>query len=191
MPPIRIGAGIFSLTAVLKPIFTLKFRRFSFEFIVQMATAARWEDDGDWELINDDGFVYKRRKRSCPDPTIAASTSAPPPPDPAVEERNLRQRKKSVLLKLKERFQKEILQWEHLSNTLSEMQKKAQIAQPQMPQNHAASVSSLLPAESTVSQCRGIVDELLSQVVLGFVPPIVLQSVDILGFESIYIDFVG
>lgn len=80
--------------------------------------------DEDWELINDDGFVYKRLKRLRVDPTV--STSVTPPPDPAVEERNRKERKKTILLKLKTRYQQEIHQWEHLSNTLKALQERTQ-----------------------------------------------------------------
>ncbi|CAI9260782.1 unnamed protein product [Lactuca saligna] len=81
--------------------------------------------DEDWELINDDGFVYKRPKRLRVDPTVSTS-SVTPPPDPAVEERNRKERKKTILLKLKTRYQQEIHQWEHLSNTLKALQERTQ-----------------------------------------------------------------
>ncbi|KAH7850935.1 hypothetical protein Vadar_004770 [Vaccinium darrowii] len=51
-----------------------------------MAAADMEEDE--CELFNDDGFVYKRKKRPALDPT-----AAPPPPDPAAEE-NFRGRMK-------------------------------------------------------------------------------------------------
>ncbi|CAI9763172.1 unnamed protein product [Fraxinus pennsylvanica] len=130
-----------------------------------MSTAQR-EDDEEWELINDDGFVYKRKKRSRLDP----ASSAAPPPDPAVEEKNRRRRKKRALLKLRDKYLKEIRQWELLSNTLKEMQENAN---EQMQKRRevdstscfdGASSSNLPTAQSTSgSTHRRLIDELFSQ----------------------------
>ncbi|CAH8266954.1 unnamed protein product [Arabidopsis lyrata] len=83
------------------------------------------DGDEDWELYNDDGFVYKRKKRSRI--ADAEETLKPPDPelDPVVEERNRRIRKKRILVKLKRKYQSEIEQWEILSNSLNSMQVKA------------------------------------------------------------------
>ncbi|CAE6069858.1 unnamed protein product [Arabidopsis arenosa] len=88
-------------------------------------TASAIDEDEDWELFNDDGFVYKRKKRSRI--ADAEETSKPPDPelDPVVEERNRRIRKKRILVKLKRKYQSEIEQWEILSNSLNSMQVKA------------------------------------------------------------------
>ncbi|KAI3699847.1 hypothetical protein L2E82_44436 [Cichorium intybus] len=83
----------------------------------------------EWELVNEDGFVYKRLKRLRVDSTVSTS-SATPPPDPAAEERNRKERKKRILLKLKTKYQQEIHHWEHLSNTLKALQDHTQ-TQPQ------------------------------------------------------------
>ena len=85
--------------------------------------------DEDWELVNDDGFVYRRLKRLRLDPTVSTS-SATPPPDSDAEERNRKERKKSILLKLKTRYQQEIQQWEHLSNTLKALQDRTPTQPP-------------------------------------------------------------
>ncbi|KAL4568300.1 hypothetical protein LXL04_023909 [Taraxacum kok-saghyz] len=85
--------------------------------------------DEEWELVNDDGFVYRRLKRLRLDPTVSTS-SATPPPDTAAEERNRKERKKSILLKLKARYQQEIQQWEHLSNTLKALQDRTPTQPP-------------------------------------------------------------
>ncbi|KAL8156638.1 hypothetical protein AgCh_001644 [Apium graveolens] len=74
------------------------------------------EDEG--ELINNDGFVYKRNKR--PRLDITAATSAPPP-DPLVEDNNRKIRRRNALLKLKEKYQAELSRWELLSNTLRDL----------------------------------------------------------------------
>lgn len=91
-----------------------------------MATA-EWEED-QWELIiNADGFVYKRKKRRRLNPSSSSSSAPPPPPpDPAAEQKNRRERKKRALTKLRDKYQKEIDQWEHLSNMLRASQEKSQ-----------------------------------------------------------------
>ncbi|XP_059670079.1 uncharacterized protein LOC132315727 [Cornus florida] len=126
---------------------------------------ADWENE-DWEFVNDDGFVYKRKKRRL-DPTT--TSSAPPPPDPAAEERNRRQRKKRALVKLREKYQKEIDQWELLSNTVKAIQEKAQNQQQQQreqaPSSSLSAIVSPSPsAHSSESACRRLVDELLLRV---------------------------
>ncbi|XP_058187062.1 uncharacterized protein LOC131303991 [Rhododendron vialii] len=82
-------------------------------------------DEDEWEPFNDDGFICKRKKRPRLDPTTTTTSAAPPPPDPAAERRNRRERKKRALIKLREKYQKEIDQWVHLSNALKALQEKA------------------------------------------------------------------
>lgn len=76
-----------------------------------------------WELVNVDGFVYRRKKRRLY-PTALAR-----PPDqalnPAVEDRERRKRKCMALLSIKEKYESEIGHWEHLSNTLKAMEERA------------------------------------------------------------------
>ncbi|KAF8058812.1 hypothetical protein N665_1241s0006 [Sinapis alba] len=79
----------------------------------------------DWELCNDDGFVYKRDKRSRISDPGETSNPVDPELDPAVEERNRRIRKKRTLVKLKRKYQREIEQWGVLSNSFNAMQEKA------------------------------------------------------------------
>ncbi|KAL4577159.1 hypothetical protein LXL04_013263 [Taraxacum kok-saghyz] len=113
----------------------------------------------DWELVNDDGFVYKRLKRPRLDST---SASAVPPPDPAAEAKARRERKKKALLKLKTKYEQEIQHWEQLSNTLKALQDRTQ----------NQSSSAVLPDQSvSVSQetssafpLRDLTDTLLAQV---------------------------
>ncbi|KAL0855955.1 hypothetical protein Bca101_061108 [Brassica carinata] len=83
------------------------------------------ERDGDWELCNDEGFVYKRDKRSRISDPGETSNPVVPGLDPAAEERNRRIRKKRTLVNLKRRYQREIQQWEILSNSFNAMQEKA------------------------------------------------------------------
>ena len=84
-----------------------------------MATADHGEED-EWELVEDDGFVYKRKKR----PRLEAAPASPQP-DSAAEEKIRRERKRRALTKLRDKYQSEIGQWELLSNTLKALQEKA------------------------------------------------------------------
>ncbi|XP_060193150.1 uncharacterized protein LOC132622556 isoform X2 [Lycium barbarum] len=115
-----------------------------------------WANGDELELVNDDGFVYKRRKRSQLDPTV---TAAPKLPDPAVEKKNRLERKKRALLKIKEKYEKEIQQWELLSNTLKAMQQNAETQQQETATN-----SPDPPATSSDPTCLPLVDQLLIQV---------------------------
>ncbi|KVI09173.1 uncharacterized protein LOC112524137 [Cynara cardunculus var. scolymus] len=83
-------------------------------------------NEEEWELINDDGFVYKRLKRPRVHPTAAAAQR----PDPEAEAKAYRERKKTVLLKLKTKYQQEIHHWEDLSNTLKSLQDRTQNQPP-------------------------------------------------------------
>jgi hypothetical protein len=94
-----------------------------------MDSAATSRDaDEEWELYNDDGFVYKRKKRRL-DPAAAAEDQANV--DPQADERSRREYKKRTLLKLKAQYQREIDQWELLSNMLRAMEEKARVSQDQ------------------------------------------------------------
>ncbi|XP_022714990.1 DNA ligase 1 [Durio zibethinus] len=73
-----------------------------------------------WELCNDDGFIYKREKRR-----RVLTEPAPSPGDPEEEEKRRREWKRKNLLRVKERYKKEIEEWEILSKTLKAMQEKA------------------------------------------------------------------
>ncbi|GAA0148159.1 hypothetical protein LIER_07680 [Lithospermum erythrorhizon] len=85
-------------------------------------------NEDEWEIINNDGFVYKRKKRRiCP--TSITASSAHPPTDPEIAEKKRRERKKNTLMKLKEKYYREISQWEILSNTFKTMQLKAKLIQ--------------------------------------------------------------
>ncbi|MFS7951621.1 hypothetical protein Hanom_Chr07g00597261 [Helianthus anomalus] len=73
-----------------------------------------------WELINDEGFVYRRLNH------LRLEFAADPPPDPAAEAKAHRERKKNLLLKLKTKYQQEIDHWELLSNTLQALKDHTQ-----------------------------------------------------------------
>lgn len=130
-----------------------------------MAAEAGYENPDEWELINDDGFVYKRKKRPRLEPTAAA-----PPQDPALERKHRRERKKRALLKLRERYLEEISQWELLSNTLREKEQNAEAQslerQELYPTTSFDGPSSSEEHSASDSTCRRLVDNLLSQVLL-------------------------
>ncbi|KAJ0230495.1 Cryptic loci regulator [Hirschfeldia incana] len=88
-------------------------------------TTPAMERNEDWGVYNDEGFVYKRVKRSRISGSGEASKPVEPESDPAVEERNRRMRKKRTLVKLKRKYQNEMEQWEILSNSFSAMREKA------------------------------------------------------------------
>ncbi|GAB4848062.1 hypothetical protein Ancab_002724 [Ancistrocladus abbreviatus] len=137
---------------------------------------AAWDSD-DWELINDDGFVYKRKKRRLNDPSSLARPPDPAP-DPEAEEKCRRERKRRALLKLREKYEKEIALWEHLSNNLCAAERSAKEKKEQQLQGRQnsekqegkqlqceeqeASSSSLVPAEGNSS--GSLIDKLLLQV---------------------------
>lgn len=114
-------------------------------------------EDDEWELCYDDGFVYKRRKRrrlNSPEPSSTA-------PDQNALEKLRKERKKTTLLKLKSKYEKEIVQWEHLSNTLSALQLSSsnQLNEQQQQQNQNLSIPS-----TSGSAESSLLDDLLSQV---------------------------
>ncbi|XP_027357981.1 uncharacterized protein LOC113867129 [Abrus precatorius] len=115
-------------------------------------------EDEEWELCNDDGFVYKRKRRRI--------DALPPPPSEADEEaaeKRRRERKKQTLLKLKAKYEKEILQWESLSNTLTSIQQRTSLNPKPQPQPHQ---TPSLPSTSSSTDSAGasLLCDLLQQV---------------------------
>ncbi|KAL8528103.1 hypothetical protein ACS0TY_005785 [Phlomoides rotata] len=131
---------------------------------VAMAAELGCGNPDDWELVIDEGFVYKRKKRPFAEPAAAA----PAPPDPAVERKHRRERKKRALLKLRDRYLKEISRWELLSNTLREMEQNAhtQVLERQElhPTTSLDGASSSEQHSASDSTRRRYVDDLLAQV---------------------------
>ncbi|PKU81869.1 uncharacterized protein LOC110116475 [Dendrobium catenatum] len=69
--------------------------------------------DADWEVCEDNGFVYKRRRRHL------SSLVGRLPADSAEElRRSHRARKKRCLITIRDRYQRELEQWEDLSASL-------------------------------------------------------------------------
>ncbi|XP_071734978.1 uncharacterized protein [Rutidosis leptorrhynchoides] len=119
------------------------------------------EINDDWELVNDEGFVYKRQKRHNLDSAVAAAV---PPPDPAAEAKARRERKKKALLNLRTKYEQEIRQWELLSNTLQALQDLTQNqSQPTLLSVPDQTVNVLLQ-NSSDSTYRERMDTLLAQV---------------------------
>ncbi|CAL0323242.1 unnamed protein product [Lupinus luteus] len=121
-----------------------------------------------WELRNDDGFVYKLKKRR-----IDPSAAQPPPSTDAAEaaaaekdaEVRRRERKQRTLLKLKVKYESEIIQWDNLSNTLHAMQERAvQIQQEREREVTPSLASSSEPAKDVDSVGGSLLDELITQV---------------------------
>ncbi|KAL0407882.1 UNVERIFIED_CONTAM: hypothetical protein Sradi_1722600 [Sesamum radiatum] len=120
-----------------------------------MAGAAGYEDPDEWEIINDDGFVHKRKKRRR---IVANATSSSGHPE--LEKKYRRERKKRGLLKLREKYLKEISRWELLSNTLKEVEENAQTRLLELYPTTFFDAASSSEQNST---CRRIVDDLFSQ----------------------------
>lgn len=137
-------------------------------------------DEDEWEPFNDDGFICKRKKRPRLEPTTTTSSSAPPPPDPAAERRNRRERKKRALIKLREKYQREIDQWEHLSNALKALQEKALTTQQRQEWNEEETTSPCDLGVDVPQPSGRQLDELIVRVRVCF------SFVWLLGFEELY-----
>ncbi|KAK8958500.1 hypothetical protein KSP40_PGU015322 [Platanthera guangdongensis] len=75
--------------------------------------APLWDDD-EWEVCNDDGFIYKRRRLALPE--------GPSPTDIEVELRRQKcARKWRCLRAIHDKYQREIDQWEGLSASLTRL----------------------------------------------------------------------
>ncbi|KAL3636646.1 hypothetical protein CASFOL_018945 [Castilleja foliolosa] len=130
-----------------------------------MAAPSGYENPDEWELVNIDGFVLKRRKRQRLDPSV------PPPPDPAAERNRRREWEIATLLKLRDKYLKEISQWELLSNTLKAMEQNAQTQLPEPNQELGSRETSFGGASSSKSYGSGsdstrrsVIDDLLTQI---------------------------
>ncbi|KAL2904582.1 putative RNA pseudouridine synthase slr1629 [Bienertia sinuspersici] len=117
-------------------------------------------DSCEWEVINDDGFVYKRKKRRI-DPTSLIH-AADPDPDPAVVVKQRRKRKREALVKLKEKYESEICVWNHLSDSLKAMQESVNLKQNEKVGDEREGGILLEMGNEDVG--RSLVDELVLQV---------------------------
>ncbi|KAJ7974668.1 putative Cryptic loci regulator protein 1 [Quillaja saponaria] len=129
-----------------------------------------WEDE-EWELYNDDGFVYKRKKRRLDPADVAARFQSATDVDPEEEAKRRREWKRSILLKLQGKYQREIDQWDSLSSTLRAMEEKVHQLQQQRERERereqeqtALLASPSPPAMGAESVSGSLVDDLLLQV---------------------------
>ncbi|CAL5186297.1 unnamed protein product [Lathyrus oleraceus] len=117
-------------------------------------------EDEEWELCCDDGLVYKRKR---------GRFNPPPESSSVADEKRLenlrRERKKQTLLKLKSKFEKEIVHWENLSNTLRALRisSSTQLQQLQEKQQIQDQTPSLPSTSSSLTQ-SSLLDDLLFQV---------------------------
>lgn len=154
--------------------------------------ATNWDPD-EWEIVNDDGFVYKRKKRRI-DPTSFAR-APDPEPDPALRIKEKRKNKRAALLKLKEKYLKEISGWDNLSNTLKAKQdsvisKREQVKKSSGEDKEGGKLLEMGDKgfESVDNSSGSLLDELLKQVLPWFYAVIYLFMVNlanILAFPPI------
>ncbi|KAK5803407.1 uncharacterized protein LOC108455750 isoform X2 [Gossypium arboreum] len=127
----------------------------------QTATAA-----DDWELCNDDGFIYKRKKRR-----LFLTEPAQAAVDPEEEEKRRKEWKRKSLLRVKEKYKREIEEWETLSKALNAMRERAlgfQIQQQERrklreTEEGRRTTSSLDSEKKDKDNVCSLVDELLLQ----------------------------
>ncbi|KAJ0972782.1 hypothetical protein J5N97_020741 [Dioscorea zingiberensis] len=118
------------------------------------ASPTAFGDADEWEVCNDDGFVYKRRRRW-------RHPESPPLPaplnDPEAElRRRRRARKKQCLLAIRDKYLTELAQWETLSSSL--------LTSPLPPPPPVAAAALSPPQPSSQGPpCQPLVDDLLSQ----------------------------
>ena len=129
------------------------------------------EEEGDWELFNDDGFVYKRKRRRLdPAEAVAARSSVAQAADLEAEENRRRERRRMTLLKVRAKYQREIEQWEVLSNNLRAMEERTRKLREQSRREGEEGMALFLEASSLNSvqekelSCASMVEDLLSQV---------------------------
>ncbi|ESQ32711.1 hypothetical protein EUTSA_v10004961mg [Eutrema salsugineum] len=155
------------------------------------------DEDDDWELCNEDGFVYKQSRILGSEDTSGAG-EASKPPDPELEERNRRMRRKRILVKLKRKYQREIEQWEILSNSLNAMHEKSgRFQTPQRGESSNANETTSFPksrgrehcGEAASATASSMLDELLSmaeaqEVIINDVSNLCEVAENICGMEE-------
>jgi hypothetical protein len=106
--------------------------------------------DEDYEICNDDGFVYKRHRGLCPDAAPTSAQLAGPNPEA------IRRRRRDALLRLRGRRLRELERWEALEGKLL-----APLPAPRPPPPS----SSDLSAAADTSASASVLDDLLAHVV--------------------------
>jgi hypothetical protein len=105
--------------------------------------------DEDYEICNDDGFVYKRHRGLCPDAAPTSAQLAGPNPEA------IRRRRRDALLRLRGRRLRELERWEALEGKLLG---PLPAPRPPLPS------SSDLSAAADTSASASMLDDLLAQV---------------------------
>ncbi|XP_074359689.1 uncharacterized protein LOC141705294 [Apium graveolens] len=105
-------------------------------------------EEDEWELINDDGFFYKRHFCS--------------PPVPLVEDNNRNIRRRNVLLKPKDKYQAELSRWELLPNTLRDLNLQTQNVEKRSEKIDVGERGDELSVEFSGFSGCALVDELLA-----------------------------
>ncbi|CAN6447804.1 unnamed protein product [Victoria cruziana] len=119
--------------------------------------------EGEWEVCNDHGFVYKRRKR---DPSAGTHTVVPPAPSayPGEESRLRKELRKKALLQLKDKYGKEIEQWEQLEQILRTTREKAESSIVECKQIEPSEDELRPPSALQDSASNVLIDDILFQV---------------------------
>ncbi|XP_047079738.1 uncharacterized protein LOC124690393 [Lolium rigidum] len=110
---------------------------------------------GDWEIENDDGFVYKRPRVLYPAGREDAGAAAPSALGPPPESVRL-QRRRRALLNLRAKYQAELSRWESLASDVL-----APLPAPSAAPSGAPSASPLPP---TVSSDHAVLDDYIAEV---------------------------
>uniref|UniRef100_A0A0A9DCE6 Uncharacterized protein n=1 Tax=Arundo donax TaxID=35708 RepID=A0A0A9DCE6_ARUDO len=120
-----------------------------------MAAPSGGEDDEEFEICNDDGFVYKRARGLYPD-VAPSSTEAAAGPDPEAARRRRRRR---ALLRLRDKRLRELSSWEALASNLLVPPPAPRQPPPQSPP------ASPRPAADTTATAASdsVLDDLLAQ----------------------------
>lgn len=117
--------------------------------------------DDEWEICNDNGFVYKRRRRLIRPGEAAEGPSTAE--DPEVElRRHCRARRRRCLLDLRDRYRQELEQWDLLSSALVDLAAPPPPAAASSSRPEPPSVELPEPPGGSIQQ--PLVDDLLHQV---------------------------
>lgn len=132
-----------------------------------VTTDSAWDDD-EWEICNDNGFVYKRRRRRRTSAEDVEEEGRPPPSGDTEAElrRHGRERRRRCLLSLREKYRRELEQWQALSFTLLDLTSPIPIPIPiaaTAPPPHPPP-SPPPPPGMPVGAFSPSIDDLLSQV---------------------------
>ncbi|GJM85427.1 hypothetical protein PR202_ga01873 [Eleusine coracana subsp. coracana] len=118
-------------------------------------SAAVAADDEDYEICNDNGFVYKRRRGLYPD--VAPPSTQVVGPDPEAARRRCRLR---ALLRLRAQRLRELERWEALERKVQAQ--PSTTSGPPPPQASPASPGAA--ATAATSQSASVLDDLLARV---------------------------